>query len=229
VPRLERVSTVEALVSSLRSRVLAGHLAPGTQLREVELAEAYGVGRHSLRAALQVLVLEGLLRHEANRGVFVPQLSHEDVRDLFLLRTPLEVEAVRVIVRQGIPIPRAVEVVEALEALRGDEPWDEVIELDLSFHRALIQGLGSPRFTRTFGALLSELRLLLAQLKPHYERVDQIGAEHREVLEAILGGRVQRAERAVRQHMAQGVIDILGVVEEPAARGRRRAAVRGSA
>ena len=59
---LARVSTVDALVDALRHRVLSGELAPGAAMREVELSEEYGVGRHSLRAALQALVHEGLLR-----------------------------------------------------------------------------------------------------------------------------------------------------------------------
>src|SRR3712207_540105 len=70
---LNRVSTVDALAGALRTQILNGELSPGAQLREVELASAFGVGRYSLRAAMQTLVHEGLLRHEPNRGVFVPQ------------------------------------------------------------------------------------------------------------------------------------------------------------
>ena len=62
---LERVSTVDALVAELRRQVLSGELGPGSQLKEVELSERYGVGRYSLRTAMRVLTDEGLLRHEA--------------------------------------------------------------------------------------------------------------------------------------------------------------------
>src|SRR2546428_14179037 len=62
------VSTVEAIAEALRDRVLNGELAPGTPLREVELSRHFGVGRHSLRAALQSLTAEGLLEHAPNRG-----------------------------------------------------------------------------------------------------------------------------------------------------------------
>src|SRR4051794_13505606 len=104
---LQRVSTVDALSEALRGRVLSGSLPPGAQLREIELTEEYGVGRHSLRAAMQALVHEGLLRHEPNHGVFVPRLSRADVEDLFLVRTALEVEVARQIVEHRRPIPAA--------------------------------------------------------------------------------------------------------------------------
>ena len=63
---LRVVSTLDALVSSLRQRLLVGELAAGTPLGEVELASDYGVARPTARAALQALVAEGLLRREPN-------------------------------------------------------------------------------------------------------------------------------------------------------------------
>jgi DNA-binding GntR family transcriptional regulator len=208
-PLLTRVSTVEALVDALRRRVLSGELAPGAAMREVELSQEYRVGRHSLRAALQTLVHEGLLRHEPNRGTFVPELSGDDVRDLFLVRTALEVETARQIVKRRLDIAPAARAVEQLEALRGDEPWDEVIEIDLGFHRALVDALGSVRASRLFASLGSELRLLLAQLQANYERPDAVGAEHRLVLDALQSRSVSRATGAVREHLDVGLQDIV--------------------
>jgi DNA-binding GntR family transcriptional regulator len=72
MPTLSPVSTVDALADALRHQVLDGSLAPGTYLREVQVATSYGVARHTVRAAMQMLVLEGVLRHTPNRGVHVP-------------------------------------------------------------------------------------------------------------------------------------------------------------
>jgi len=59
-PRLHRSSTIDEVASLLRADIVSGELAPGTQLREVALAESIGVSRPSLREALQVLRQEGL-------------------------------------------------------------------------------------------------------------------------------------------------------------------------
>jgi DNA-binding GntR family transcriptional regulator len=214
---LGRVSTVDALAASLRERILSGAIAPGAQLREIELSERYGVGRHSLRAAFQALAHEGLLSHEPHRGVFVPQLDAGDVRDLFLVRTALEVEAVRLLVTRGLAVDAAVAATEALEALTGGEPWNEVVELDLDFHRELIAAVGSPRLDRGFAGLQAELRLLLAQLQPSYERPEKVGGEHRVLLDAILSGDVERAVAAMREHLELGTDELVAVVGEPGA------------
>jgi len=212
-PSLQRVSTVDALAEALRHEVLSGAIAPGSQLREVELATTYRVGRYSLRAALQRLAHEGVVRHEPNRGVFVPELSSDDVVDLFLLREALETEAVRLLVHRGTDVDAAGAALAEMEALEGDEDWDHVTEIDLRFHRSLIDALGSARMSRVFGAMQAELRLLLAQLQPHYDRPDKVGAEHRLVFDAITGGDPAAAERRMREHLEQGVEDILGARE----------------
>ena len=92
---LRPVSVIDAVASSVRERVVAGEFTPGTQLRELELAAEYGVARPTVRAALQQLVLTGLLRREANRSAFLPELSPDEIPDLFSMRTLIETEAVR--------------------------------------------------------------------------------------------------------------------------------------
>ena len=84
---LQRVSTVDAIAAALRTRILDGELGAGERLRELELAEAYGVARHSLRAALRALAAEGLVAIEPNRGARVARSTAADLGALFELRT----------------------------------------------------------------------------------------------------------------------------------------------
>src|SRR5919112_6792946 len=107
---------VDALAESLRSRILAGELKPGTPLREEALSAEYEVARHSLRSALRTLQGEGIVQIEPNRGARVKSLSPEDVRGLSELRMALEVEAARIALeRGGGRLPGAVS--EALDRL----------------------------------------------------------------------------------------------------------------
>ena len=80
---LGRISTVDAVAQALRTRILDGDLAGGERLREQELTAAYGVARHSLRAALRALAAEGLVVIEPHRGATVAQLTREEAGPLF--------------------------------------------------------------------------------------------------------------------------------------------------
>ena len=188
---LARVSTVDALAAALRTRILDGELEAGERLREVELAEAYGVARHSLRAALRALAAEGLITIEPNRGARVAQLAPADIAALFELRTALELEAARLALeRNGGRLPKPVhDAVRLMAAVcaQPDPPWSAVVDAHDRVHGAIVAAARSPRIERAYAALAGEMRLFVLQLKPAWS-LDRM-AEHHERLLADLEAR----------------------------------------
>ena len=74
----------------VRSRIMAGHYAPGAHLTEGQLCEELDVSRTPVRAALRRLTEEGLIQTEPHRGAFVAQWTRSDVDEVFELRCILE-------------------------------------------------------------------------------------------------------------------------------------------
>src|SRR5436190_11924643 len=165
---LSTVSTAEALEADLERRILQGDFPPGEHLREIELSEEYRVGRHTLRAAFDRLVRRGLLGKERNRGVFVRQLTADDLREIYEVREALEVEAVRILAGRRIVPGPAVAASEELRTMSPRTPRVHVIEADLAFHRALVAATENTRLTRVHRELGAEIRLCLAQLVKGY-------------------------------------------------------------
>jgi DNA-binding GntR family transcriptional regulator len=198
VRQLGTVSTAEALEQDLERRVLQGDFAPGEHLREVELSEEYGVGRHTLRAAFDRLVRRGLLIKQRNRGVSVRALTPEDLREIYELREAIEVETVRILAGRRLVPDEARTLTEEVQALTARSPRTEVIARDLGFHRALVEATGNSRLLRVHEELGSEILLCLAQLVNGYTSPKQIATEHARLLESIERGRTQAGERAVR-------------------------------
>ena len=204
---LQRVSTVDALAAALRTRILDGELAAGERLREQELADAYGVAPHSLRAALRALVAEGLVSIEQNRGASVASLTPADLGPMFELRTALELEAAALALdRHGGRLPKAVhDAVRLMAAVceQPDPPWSSVVEAHDAVHHELVVAAGSPRILRAYEALAGEMRLFVIGLKPSWslERM----AEHHERLLADLerGG-----PEPLRAHLAEGLASL---------------------
>jgi DNA-binding GntR family transcriptional regulator len=199
--RIATVSTVEAAANAIRDLILDGELAPGSRLRENDFAERLGVARHSFRAATQILIGEGLLRREPNRGVQVPVFSQADVEDIFKLRAALEVEAARLAIEADSIPAEARDAVATLSALSADAPWSDVVQPDLTFHRAIIDAAGSERLQRAYHGLQSEIVLCMVQLQPAYDHPAQVAAEHEELLGAIEARDVDRAEKLWRTHL----------------------------
>ena len=204
---LDRVSTVDALAAALRTRILDGDLGAGERLREVELAEAYGVARHSLRAALRELAAEGMITIEPNRGARVTSLSAADIGALFELRTALELEAARLALarndgRLPKPVHDAVRLMAAVCA-QPDPPWSAVVAAHDSVHGAIVAAARSPRIARAYAALAGEMRLFVLQLRPAWS-LDRM-AEHHERLVADLEA---HGPEPLRAHLADGLATV---------------------
>lgn len=199
--RIATVSTVEAAANAIRKLILNGDLAPGARLRENEFAERLGVARHSFRAATQILIAEGLLRREPNRGVSVPVFSEDDVQDIFKLRAALEIEAARLAIEAGVVPDAARAAVAELQGLSAKAQWSDVVAPDLAFHRAIIDAAGSPRLVRAYYGLQSEIVLCMVQLQPAYDHPKEVAAEHEELLDAIESRDFERAESLWRAHL----------------------------
>ena len=212
--RVETVSTIDAAANAIRELILDGRLEPGARLREAEFAERLGIARHSFRAATQVLISEGLLRREPNRGVAVPVFEPDDLIDVFRLRTALETEAVRIVIAEGRVPAGADAAVHEMSMLTDDAPWRAVVDPDRRFHQAIIQAAGSERISRAYATVGSEILLCLVRLRPHYERPAEVCAEHEELLAAIRGGRAEEAERLLRVHLGEAAENLTRAWQE---------------
>lgn len=207
--QLATVSTVDALTAEIRQMVLDGSLPPGAFLREAQLASSYSVARHTVRAALQQLVTESLLRHSPNRGMHVPELDADDVVDIFRLRAALESEAVRLIIASTVDPAATRHAAEHLESLDDAATWDRVVQADLAFHRSVLQDAGSQRLIRAYASAQTEIQLCMVHLRPNYERPSQVAAEHRELLDTLLQGDLEASELAFRRHRDDAVANLL--------------------
>ena len=202
---LRRASTVDQLTAVLRERILDGDLEPGQRLIERELVEAYEVARHTLRAALRQLEVEGLVRVEPNRGARVAAaVGRRADRALRAApgarargRPPRPGARRRPAARRGArggAAPAAPRAATALD-LERDLPRPQRASTPGSSRPA-----GAPRIERAYAALSTEIALFVSQLKPVWTK-EQVGADHVALVRAI----EREGPDVLREHMAQAL------------------------
>jgi DNA-binding GntR family transcriptional regulator len=76
----------------VRERIIVGTYQRGQQLKQADLAEELGVSITPVREALLMLEAEGYVRGVPHKGLVVPELVSELVREIFGLRLTLERE-----------------------------------------------------------------------------------------------------------------------------------------
>ena len=206
---LRRVSVVDELAATLRDRILDGELAPGTPLRETELAQSYGVSRHTLRAALRELWGEGLVRIEPNRGASVARLENSNIQSLYELRAALELEAAHLALeRHGGHLPAEVTgaVARLTATCRRSRPsWLAVAAAHATVHGSIVSAARSARIEASYATLARELQLFLVQLQPVWS-LERMVTHH----ESLIVELEQEGPRALRRHLQDGADAVLG-------------------
>ena len=196
-----RMTGTQRLAAALRDRIFAGEFQAGSALREEELAAQFHVSRHAIREALRMLVADGIAEYSSFKGVRVPRVSAQDVREIYAARRVVECSAVE---RNGQVADVGAfnsihqDFVEAIAA--GD--WQMAFDADVAFHSAFVGLGGSTRLVDCHRELMQGLRL--AHLVAPAFRIDglkQSVREHLAVMDALAANQPRHAAKLLEQHL----------------------------
>jgi DNA-binding GntR family transcriptional regulator len=199
---IKRASAVDQVVDALRLKILRGELAPGTPMREVQMAESLGISRNTVRDAVRALAREGLVSHTMHRGAIVTRLTERDVVDVFRVREEIETQAIAASERASDEqLAGLRDTVDQLTRGANAGDWDEVVDADCLFHRHLVGFLGSPRLDRFYDTIQGELRLCLSITDRADDDPRDLIAEHEELYELIATGERARCSALLTEHL----------------------------
>jgi DNA-binding GntR family transcriptional regulator len=210
----QRYRTTPGLVAEvLREAILRNVLTGGQQLRQDEIAAHLGVSRIPVREALRQLEAEGLVTFFPHRGAVVSELSYQEVQEIYEIRTPLEVTAMRLALpRLSQPdLERAEEILEAIDRETEVAKWSG---LNREFHTVLYAPADRPRLLALINTLRTNVEryqriyISLMQHKPHSQR------EHREILDACRRRDVEAAVRALERHLGQAAQELVAYLRD---------------
>ena len=182
-----------------------GIYKPGSRLVESELAERFGVSRTPIREALQRLETQSLLTREG-RSLIVASLDHNQMAELYVVRTELEGLAARLAAQHA-----SEEEIDVLQQMVGaDRTWT---------HDASALSRSNKRFHKQLH-LASHNRFLVQQLDLVHRSMALLATtslavegrgpvaldEHQAIVTAISERNGAAAYQAVRQHLSQAFI-----------------------
>lgn len=190
----------DAIFETLRARILDQSETPGSTLTESAVALRFGVARPTAKIAIERLVADGLLRREAHRAARVPELTRDDIVDLFATRRLIEGAATASLAVGGtIPADALAAHRELLEIARTGGAF---AAQDAAFHRALASGSPSLRLARMHAALMGEIELCIGQVQAHHLMAGtDVAAQHQRILDAVTAGDQTAAADLARAHI----------------------------
>ncbi|MEO6199739.1 MAG: FCD domain-containing protein [Cryobacterium sp.] len=216
----------ELVLAHIEADLLDGRLRPGDRLPgERALAADLGVGRSSVREAIRVLEVLGLIRTAVGSGpsagaiiVAIPgggmsalmrlQVAAQGfpVADVVKTRLVLEASVVTELAT-GSARPDLSDSTRLLEAMESRELTEaEFLALDAQFHLSLAEASGNQVVSATMAGLRSAIeayaRAGARSLASWPETSARLMAEHRAILAAIAAADPEGARRAVHDHIS---------------------------
>jgi DNA-binding GntR family transcriptional regulator len=192
----QKVSTsVDRVVMALRQAMFEGKLNPGTQLREEMISKKFGVSRSTVREAIRVLTMDGLMKRRPNRSVVVRHLTVAEVDDIYRARLLLEGACVRAAATCSDlaveELARALEVY-ASEVMTNDHP--RAAEAHIEFHATMVRILsGSQWLAETERSMLRNLLIILATVHVRGDELHHEMELHRDLCNLCFARAIDKA------------------------------------
>jgi len=188
---------------ALREAIVHGDIAPHSRLVESEISTTFQMSRGAVRTALIRLEQDGLVVREPNRGARVRHVSDEEAVEILQARAVLEGLAVRQTAERidDAGVERLQACLARHRGLLEDGDLLGASDANADLHAALLELSGHGTAIRLIHALSSQTvryqyRTILIPGRPAASV-----AEHTEIVEAVIAGRPDEAEDAMRRHL----------------------------
>ncbi|WP_245689302.1 GntR family transcriptional regulator [Roseospirillum parvum] len=203
-PARSRPTRAERLRRSLEEEIFQGRLKPGDRLDEISLARRFNVSRTPVREALRQLSSSGLVEVRPRLGAVVRVITVDRLAEMFEVMAELEALCARLAAqRMGPDEHAALEQALAACAVEHTQANREAYyEANKVFHDIIYAGAHNAYLAGMAVSLRNQTAPYRRyQLYAREDRIDSSLAEHRSVVMAILEGRAEDAEKAMRAHV----------------------------
>jgi DNA-binding GntR family transcriptional regulator len=200
--------------AELRQLILTLELEPGLAISEASLMKEYGWGRTPLREAIQRLAEQSLLQIIPRQGVVITALSVFDFVEMMdamgMVIGPATALACERLTQDEIE--QLDEVVNASESAATQGDFIQIAHLDYEFHRILAEATGNRHLSRYLLHLHQvATRFNFAAWKRDRNATPSID-EHRQIVEIMQGGDIERAKVAMRAHVENARQRVVGTM-----------------
>lgn len=199
----KRKTLAERAYEEIRDRIIDNRLAPGTPLDEDALMTELSIGRTPLREAVKRLESERLLSIYSHRGTFVPEVTIRDLREISDARRLLEGYAAR---RAALSASegdrRDLEAcLQELGSLKVGSAAD-LIDVDARIHQSLYRAMGNRYIEESLIQYFSLSMRMWNHVLPRLGTMEPHVQEHVDLIQAVLDGDIQQAERLAVDHVS---------------------------
>ncbi len=182
----------------LKERLVNCIYPPGTLLNEAQLAADLGASRTPVREAISRLEMEGFVKIMPKKGIYVTDISLNDVLQIFQTRIEIEPIAVRLAAPH---LPRE-ELLAFCGKFKGEAPdIQNGFRLDTAMHLFIIEHCGNRYIIDMMHRIFDENTRVIISSKQNQVQIHDARLEHLDILNSLLDKDTERAIALMQSHI----------------------------
>lgn len=206
----ESDSLCEYTVEKIRENIQMGKYPPGSKMRTADLAKELGVSRTPVIAAINRLIVEGLVEPIPNRGTFVKRFTTKHIFDVLKVRYMIEVYCAPSAAANANKHPEIVSQMESMltsfEEI-DDNDYLEASRLESVFHNLFVSLGENDQLVKLFQLNWSVgmvYYLYSSTRMPMSKQRDSL-LEHRQIIDLLKEGKANQLTKLVEKHMSSSI------------------------
>jgi DNA-binding GntR family transcriptional regulator len=204
---------------AIRDRIISGSLRAGDPLSDSHLASELTVSRTPVRAALEALEADGLVRRHRT-GYSVAVITPQTIHDVFFVRLALECHALRSLdLNDPQSRWRMFEEIFRRFQEHADQPigddWPIVQEADILFHREIVLRTGNEVALQIADRVERRIFRLRALACRALQQVRFGARDHLSIVEAIIDRDLERAAALLEHHLVTSRDYLVSLMSQP--------------
>ncbi len=200
-PRLA-VDVYEQILSA----IVNGQIKPGERLIQEKIAAEINISRTPVREALLRLEQEGILEQTGRKGFSIREISDEEIRALYGAREAVEGYAAYLLAekKEAKQLAAIRKTVEA-EMRQEQRDLEEEFRMNRTIHRTIVEQAGNPVLLAMFDNLWGRGISLWLFAATRTSRIPPNPEAHKQLLATISEGTPEQAQKAMINHIADGL------------------------
>jgi L-lactate dehydrogenase complex protein LldG len=219
-------TVTEKVMSDIRALLIKGTLAPGSRIDQIDLARRFKVSIVPIREALARLASVGLVEIVSHRGVFVAQVSADELIDLYTVREILEEQAAKIAVDRltDADVDALDKIADAMARAARKKDLDQYLMLNRELHFTLYRAT-KRRYMMQVIEQMWDLSARYAHLQLHAvpDRASKAMTEIRAIVAACRRRDREEVGLMVRYKVHQTSVGLLERMPLPAHQGETTA------
>lgn len=186
--------------AEIKQRIILLEYEPGEALSEKELAREFGISRTPIREALIRLETEGLVRIAPNRGIYVTEVSFQDLKNVFEIRSFL-IGLVGQLAAERVTEKELDEMKVMLEKIKRERNSKVLLELDLGFHDLINRATHNNILVTVLERLRNKAGRIWVFASDNDDYFLRIGEEFAELIKELEAKNGDKCEKILRNHI----------------------------